>query len=55
VNDFGAEESGLARLAVGFRGTAPEGHPSVASLAGLRGGFCAVTDGLASFPASGTA
>jgi len=41
-------------LAVGFRGTAPERHPSLASLAGLRGGFCAVADGLASFPASGT-
>jgi len=42
-----------SRLALGFRGTAPERHPSVASLAGLRGGFCAVADGLASFPASG--
>ena len=46
--------TGNSRLALGFRRTAPERHPSVASLAGLRGGFCAVADGLASFPASDT-
>ena len=28
-----------SRLALGFRRTAPERHASVASLAGLRGGF----------------
>jgi hypothetical protein len=36
-----------SRLALGFRRTAPERHPSLASLAGWRGGFCAVADGLA--------